>query len=127
MVGTPSRSDDTGEELQPHANLSWVISAHALLRIASGTSGILIGLYLASLSNRGAHLSAGLVGTLSAVSFAAELFASIPMGLASDVIQPRLLMTGGAVVGALAAFLFAVAGTPSIFLLIRLLAGLGAP
>jgi hypothetical protein len=37
------------DELQPEANLAGVISAHALLRIASGTSGILIGLYLASL------------------------------------------------------------------------------
>src|SRR5258708_4152028 len=125
MVGTPSRSDDTGEELQPHANLSWVISAHALLRIASGTSGILIGLYLASLNNHGAHLSAGLVGTLSAVSFAAELFASIPMGLASDAMQPRWLMTGGAVVGAIAVFLFAVSGSTSIFFLSRLLEGIG--
>ncbi len=125
MMSTPSRPDDTGEELQPHVNLSWVISAHALLRIASGTSGILIGLYLASLNNHGAHLSAGLVGTLSAVSFAAELFASIPMGLASDAMQPRWLMTGGAVVGAIAVFLFAVSGSTSIFFLSRLLEGIG--
>ncbi len=88
MADTSSRPDDTGEALQPHANLSWVIAAHALLRIASGASGILVGLYLANLKNHGAHLSAGLVGTLSAVSFAAELFASIPMGVASDAMQP---------------------------------------
>ena len=31
--------------------------------------------------------------TLSAVSFGAELFASIPMGLASDAMPARLLMT----------------------------------
>ena len=108
------------------SNLAWVISAHALLRIASGTSGILIGLYLASLNNHGAHLSAGLVGTLSAVSFAAELFASIPMGLASDAMQPRLLMTAGAIVGAVAVFLFAVSGSTSIFFVSRLLEGVGA-
>lgn len=60
--------------------------------------------------------------TLSAVSFAAELFASIPMGLACDAMQPRLLMTGGAVVGAIAVFLFAVLGF-FIFFLSRLLAG----
>lgn len=111
---------------RPKAKLAWVISAHGLLRIASGTSGILIGLYLASLNNHGAHLSAGLVGTLSAVSFAAELFASIPMGLASDTMQPRLLMTAGAVVGAVAVFLFAVSGSTSIFFLSRLLEGVGA-
>jgi MFS family permease len=112
--------------VQAHAHLSWVLAAHALLRIASGSSGILVGLYLASLKNHGAQLSAGLVGTLSAVSFAAELFASIPMGIASDAMQPRWLMTGGAVVGALAAFLFAVSGSKSIFFLSRLLEGIGA-
>ena len=105
------------DELRPGANLAWVISAHGLLRIASGTSGILIGLYLANLNNGGAHLSAGLVGTLSAVSFAAELFTSIPMGLASDAMQPRLLMTAGATVGAVAAYLFAVTESTSIFFL----------
>jgi MFS family permease len=126
MADTSSRPDDTGEALQPHANLSWVIAAHALLRIASGASGILVGLYLANLKNHGAHLSAGLVGTLSAVSFAAELFASIPMGVASDVMQPRWLMTGGAAVGALAAFLFAASGSTSVFFLSRLLEGIGA-
>ena len=126
IVGTPSRADDRGEELQPQANLSGVISAHALLRIASGTSGILVGLYLASLKNNGAHLSAGLVGMLSAVSFGGELFASIPMGVASDVLEPRWLMTGGAVVGALASFVFALSGSTSIFFLSRLLEGVGA-
>jgi MFS family permease len=111
---------------RPNAKLAWVISAHGLLRIASGTSGILIGLYLASLNNHGAHLGAGLVGTLSAVSFAAELFASIPMGLASDAMQPRLLMTAGAIIGAVAVFLFTVSGSTSIFFLSRLLEGVGA-
>lgn len=113
------------EGFQPNANLAWVISAHGLLRITSGTSGILIGLYLASLNNHGAHLSAGLVGTLSAVSFAAELFASIPMGLASDAMQPRSLMTAGAILGAVAVLLFAVSGSTSIFFLSRLLEGVG--
>ena len=124
MVAISSRPSDTGAGLQPHANLAWVILAHALLRIASGTSGILIGLYLASLNNHGAHLSVGLVGTLSAVSFTAELFASIPMGVASDTMQPRWLMTGGAIVGAIAAFL-AASGSTSTFFLSRLLEGVG--
>lgn len=124
--GTLSTPSHSVIESRPRANLAWVISAHALLRIASGTSGILIGLYLASLSNRGAHFSAGLVGTLSAVSFAAELFASLPMGLASDAMPPRLLMTTGAILGALAAFLFAISGSTSIFFLSRLLEGIGA-
>lgn len=117
---------DDGSKLASHANIAWVITAHALLRIASGTGGILIGLYLASLKLHGAHLSAGLVGSLSAVSFAAELFASIPMGLASDAMQPRLLMTGGAIIGSVAALLFAVSGSSSIFFLSRMLEGIGA-
>jgi MFS family permease len=126
MSGPSSSGGGADDRTNPRANLAWVISAHAILRIASGTSGILIGLYLASLNNHGAHLSAGLVGTLSAVSFAAELFASIPMGLASDAMQPRLLMTAGAIVGAIAVFLFAVSGSTSIFFLSRLLEGVGA-
>jgi MFS family permease len=120
-------TDEPVRRIQPAAaNLAWVIGAHGLLRIASGTSGILIGLYLASLSNRGLSVSTGLVGTLSAISFAAELFASIPMGLASDALQPRLLMTGGAVVGAFAAVLFAVSGTTAVFFVSRALEGIGA-
>jgi len=126
MSGSSSSGDGADDRTHPHANLACVISAHAILRIASGTSGILIGFYLASLNKHGAHLSAGLVGTLSAVSFASELFASIPMGLASDAMQPRLLMTAGAIVGAIAVFLFAVSGSTSIFFLSRLLEGIGA-
>ncbi len=126
ISGPSSGGSGADDRTAAHANLAWVISAHAILRIASGTSGILIGLYLASLNNQGAHLSAGLVGTLSAVSFAAELFASIPMGLASDAMQPRLLMTTGAILGAIAVFLFAVSGSKSIFFLSRLLEGVGA-
>jgi MFS family permease len=70
-------------------------------------------------------MSAGLVGALSAVSFAAELFASIPMGLASDALQPRWLMTGGAVVGAFAV-LFTISGSPTIVFVSRTLEGIGA-
>lgn len=96
-------------------HLTGPILAHALVRIASGTSGILIGLYLASLNSHDDHLSTGLVGTLSAVSFAAELFASIPMGLASDALQPRWLMTVGALIGSIAVFLFGISSSPPIF------------
>ncbi|MGC8484196.1 MAG: MFS transporter [Candidatus Baltobacteraceae bacterium] len=109
-----------------HRHIAWVIIAHALLRIAGGTSGILIGLYLAGLNNRGVHTSAALVGTLSAVSFAAELFASIPMGLASDALHPRWLMAGGALMGAVAAVLFAMSGSTAVFYVSRTLEGLGA-
>jgi hypothetical protein len=36
---------------------------NALMRIAGGASAILVGLYLADLANRGAHVNAALVGT----------------------------------------------------------------
>jgi MFS family permease len=96
------------------------------LRIAGAASGTLIGLYLASLNNAGAHIGAGIVGSLGAVSFAAELLASIPMGIAADALQPRWLMSGGAVLGALAAQLFALTGSTAVFFGSRILEGIGA-
>lgn len=106
--------------------ISQVLFAHGALRIASGANGILIGLYLASLRNAGGTQDARLVGILSAVSFAAELVASIPMGLASDAISPRWLMTAGAAVGAVAALLFGLTHSTSIFFASRTLEGLSA-
>ena len=103
-----------------------MLTAHALLRIAGGTSGILIGLYLAGLSNDGASIGAGLAGSLGAVSFAAELLASIPMGIAADRLQPRWLMSGGAVLGGIAVQLFALTGSTGIFFISRALEGIGA-
>ncbi|MGH7195120.1 MAG: hypothetical protein ACREJM_16525, partial [Candidatus Saccharimonadales bacterium] len=76
------------------------------MRIAGGASGVLVGLYLADLANRGAQVSAALVGVLGAVSFGAELVFAVPMGMLSDAIAPRALITGGAVLGALATQLF---------------------
>lgn len=106
--------------------ISQVLLAHGALRIASGANGILIGLYLASLRNAGGMQGVGLVGILSAVSFAAELVASIPMGLASDAISPRWLMTAGAAVGTVAALLFGLTHSTSIFFASRTLEGLSA-
>lgn len=96
------------------------------MRVASGASGVLVGLYLADLANHGLHVSAALVGTLGAVSFGSELIASVPMGLASDAIAPRGLMTGGAILGAIATQLFGMSGRPSIFFLSRTVEGVGA-
>jgi hypothetical protein len=48
------------------------------MRIASGASGVLVGLYLADLANRGFGVNPALVGTLGAVSFASELAAGVP-------------------------------------------------
>lgn len=105
--------------------LALTILAHGILRIASSASGVLIGIYLANLSGRGFHVDAGLLGTLGAVSFAAELVASIPFGIASDAISPRWLMVAGALLGALAVQLFALSTHVEVFFLSRTLEGIG--
>lgn len=111
-------------EKQPD-RLTLTIVAHAILRIASSASGVLIGIYLADLSGHGFQVDAGLLGILGAVSFGAELIASIPFGIASDAISPRWLMVGGALIGALAVQLFALSSHTQVFFLSRALEGIG--
>src|SRR5260370_34230827 len=89
------------------------------MRIASGASGILVGLYLSDATNRGANIDVTLVGVLGAVSFGAELIGSVPMGLLSDAIAPRGLMTAGALLGAVATQLFGMTGQSTVFFLSR--------
>lgn len=100
--------------------------ASALMRVAGGASGVLVGLYLADLANRGAQLGAALVGTLGAVSFAAELLLAVPAGILSDAIAPRALMTGGAILGAAATQLFGLSGWVGIFFASRAMEGIAA-
>lgn len=107
-------------------HLTLVIFGNALQRIATGTSGVLVGLYLADLANHGSPWGAALVGTLGAVSFGAELVGAVPMGVASDAVAPRALMTMGSLMGAAATQLFGMSGLVSIFFLSRSLEGLGA-
>jgi MFS family permease len=110
----------------PTARIAFVILGNGLMRIAAGASGILVGLYLSDLANRGFHVNAALVGTLGAVSFFAELIGAIPMGLASDALAPRGLMTVGSILGGVATQLFGMTGHSSIFFLSRSVEGLGA-
>jgi len=110
---------------KPHVRLGITIVAHAILRVASSASGVLIGIYLAKLSDHGSAVDAGLLGALGAVAFAAELVASIPFGLASDAVSPRWLMVGGALMGALAVQLFALSAHVEVFFLSRALEGIG--
>ncbi len=114
--------------LQEHTilRLALVILGNALQRIAAGTSGVLVGLYLADLANHGFPIGAALVGTLGAVSFGAELIGAVPMGIASDAIAPRVLMTLGSLLGAVATQLFGLSGSVQIFYMSRILEGLGA-
>src|SRR5258708_27417348 len=114
------------KSLRSTTHIAFVICGNAFMRIASGASGVLVGLYLADLANRGFRVNAALVGTLGAVSFGAELIASVPMGLASDAVAPRALMTGGALLGAMATQLFGISSQTSIFFLSRYVEGVGA-
>lgn len=105
--------------------LATAIVAHAIVRVASSASGVLIGIYLADLAEHRLGINAGLLGTLGAVSFAAELVFSIPLGVLSDAVSRRWLMAGGAVLGALAIQLFPFTGRVWVFFLSRALEGVG--
>src|ERR1700758_3051005 len=99
---------------------------NAFMRIAGGASGVLVGVYLADLANRGRQVDVALVGTLGAVWFRTELLSAPQMGILSDAIAPRALMTGGAVLGAVATQMFGMTGWVSIFFLSRAIEGIGA-
>lgn len=99
---------------------------NAFMRIAGGASGVLAGLYLADLANRGAQVDAALVGTLGAMSFGAELLFAVPAGMLSDAMAPRALMTAGALLGAIATQMFGMSGWVGVFFLSRAIEGLGA-
>jgi MFS family permease len=99
---------------------------NALVRIAGGASAVLVGLYLADLTNRGARVTAALVGTFGAVSFGAELLFGVPAGMLSDAIAPRTLMTSGALLAAAATQMFGMSRWVSIFFLSRTIEGIGA-
>lgn len=106
--------------------LPLVLLGNALLRIAGGAGGILVGLYLADLANRGSRVDATIVGTLGAISFLAELIGALPMGMLSDAFAPRLLMVTGALLGALATQLFGMSGMVTIFFISRAIEGVAA-
>jgi MFS family permease len=108
------------------SRISFALLGNALLRIAVGATGILVGLYLAELANAGKRFGPALAGTLGAVAFGSELIGAVPMGVLSDALAPRGLMTAGALIAAAATQLFGFTGTLNIFFLSRTLEGLGA-
>ena len=108
------------------ARLAALLVCNALLRVAGGASGILVGLYLSDSASHGANIDASFVGLVGAVSYGAELITALPMGILSDAIAPRWLMTLGALLGAMATQLFGMTGRPAIFGLSRGLEGVGA-
>jgi MFS family permease len=108
------------------SRLTLVLFGYGLVRIAGAAGGILVGLYVAQIANHRAHVGVALVGTLGAVSYAAELLSALPLGIAADHIPRRLLISGGALLGAAATQLFGMSGQISIFLLSRSLEGVAA-
>src|SRR5258707_4965933 len=112
--------------LRSTLQLTLVLLGYGLVRIAGAASGVLVGLYIADLSNHRLPVGAELVGTLSAVSYAAELIGAFPLGVAADYISRRTLMTTGALLGGLATQLFGMSGHLSIFFLSRALEGVAA-
>lgn len=101
--------------------VSWALAAHAVVRIASGTSSVLAGLVLAS--DSGAVVAA--VGALGAVAYAAELLAAIPFGVISDRQSSRPVMAGGAIAACVAMLLATTGKLPALFAA-RLIEGLAA-
>ena len=87
---------------------------------------MLVGVYIADMANRGLNVGAGLVGTLAAISFGAELLGAVPLGMLSDRISRRALMTSGALLAALATLLFGLTQNVSLFVVSRTLEGLAA-
>jgi MFS family permease len=97
-----------------------------MLRVAGGASAVLVGIYLADLAGRGFGVGAGWVGTLAAISFGAELLGAVPLGMLSDAVSARVLMTGGALLAALATFLVGITHETGVFVVSRALEGLAA-
>jgi MFS family permease len=87
---------------------------------------VLVGVYVADLAGRGFNMGAALVGTLAAISFGAELLGAVPLGMLSDAVPARTLMTGGALLAALATFLFGITHEAGVFVMSRALEGLAA-
>jgi MFS family permease len=71
-------------------------------------------------------MGAGFVGVLAATSFAAELVGAMPLGLLSDMMSVRVIMTLGAMLAATATVLFRITHDVHIFVLSRVLEGLAA-
>jgi MFS family permease len=124
--GKPGRHDTIREMPIARRGLPVVLLGNALLRVAGGATGILVGLYLAELANAGTVIGPALAGTLGAMAFGAELVGAIPFGFLSDALAPRGLMTLGAVLAAAATQLFGMTGAISMFFVSRTLEGLGA-
>ena len=106
-----------------HRRWPIVLAGNALLRIAGGAGGVLIGLYFADQANRGLDVSPALVGMLGAVWYGAETVAALPMGVLADRLAPRILMVVGGLLGAMGMGLLGVTRFVPAFFFSRTLEG----
>ena len=111
---------------RPSGRLWLVIASNGMLRVAGGASSVLVGVYIAELATSGLSIGAGLVGALAAVSFGAELAGAVPLGMLSDRVSARTLMTGGALLAAVATLVFGLTRDVGVFVVSRALEGLAA-
>lgn len=103
-----------------------VLLANALLRLAGGAGGALVGFYLGALAERGLAGDAGLVGWLNSVANLAELLLAVPLGMLADRYSPRAILVISTLVGAGATQLFGATGAAPIFFVSRSLESVAA-
>lgn len=108
--------------------LNAVLLGNTFLRGSMAASGgnALVGFYLASLAVAGRPVDAALVGNLNATLDACALLVAVPLGALIDRTSPRLMLVGGALLGAIATQLFGISGVIAIFFLSRGLEGVAA-
>jgi len=105
--------------VRPRARLMVVLVANALLRVASGAGGALVGFYLAFLARQGEPVDPALVGTIGVVANVAELVGAVPLGMLADRYTSRTILVWSTLVGAVAVQLFGISGAVGVFLVSR--------
>jgi MFS family permease len=107
-------------------NLSMVIVANGLLRIANSTNGALIGFFLAYLSIHNYPVNAALLGAIGTTSSISELAGAVPFGLLADRFPLRYIMFLGSLVASVATLFFGLSHLVALFLFLRAIEGFAA-
>jgi hypothetical protein len=76
----PQAATTTIDPSHARRRLPILLLGNALMRTAGGASGVMVGLLPAEMAERGAPVNTAPVGTLGAVSFAAEVVGTLPNG-----------------------------------------------
>lgn len=103
-----------------------LLLGNTCMRLATMVGGTLAGFYLADLARAGQAVDAALLGLLGVVVNGAEFAGALPAGLLADRLSPRALLIAGALLGAAGMQLFGLTTASFLFLLARVLEGLGA-